>query len=61
MGLPIIPRQLSTRPNPFSQYLAPLGAKYIEKLQKNSQKIASLGFFAQGETAKLSSRDQVGC
>ena len=31
--------------DPFLQYLAPLGAKYMEKRPKNSQKIAFLAFF----------------
>ena len=34
MGLSIDPRQFSVTPNPFSQYLAPLGAKYMGKRQE---------------------------
>ena len=39
MGLSIIPRQFLQRPLPFSQYLAPLGAKYMKKRQKIDKKL----------------------
>ena len=36
MGLSIDPRQFLQRPNPFSQYLSALAAKYIENMLKNA-------------------------
>ena len=48
---------------PFLQYLAPLGAKYMERLRQNIKMrvLAPLGLVTLVVQAKLSSRDQVGC
>ena len=39
MGLPITLRPFLKRPNPFSRYLAPLGAKYLEKDRRNRKQL----------------------
>ena len=39
MGLSMHPCRFWKRPNPFSQYLAPLGAKYMEDGRKNIEQM----------------------
>ena len=67
------PSPTSEAANPFSQYLAPLGAKSIEKKAKEYAKIAFLGPFpvkspavkklaaSAASLAGFSSRDPVAC
>ena len=49
----IIPRPFLKRPLPFSQYLAPLGTKYIEKTIKNSKFQVIIKYFLSRNSAKI--------